>query len=336
MPNVSVRDVVLSSRVRLARNFSDLPFPAAMHGEDGAEAQFRVADALAHSTQGQAYALFRIHDLPDTRRRALVEKRLISRELLSAGEHAAVLLRRDDTACIMINEDDHLRIHAMLPGLALHEAAALAFQMDDAIGQSVHYAFDAELGFLTSRPADAGTGMRASVLLHLPSMARSGTIGQLGQEAAKLGLSLRPPNNENGETQGDLYLIANQVSLGRSEQDLLDTVSEMSYEIVDRERAARELLLLHNDPRLEDRLLRSVGILRYARRMSEAEWMRRWSDARLAVQAGLFSVDLSVLDALLDDVKPAHLELLCGRELSPVERDEQRAQIIREALGVKR
>lgn len=334
MPDRSVRDVVLYSRVRLARNFADIPFPAAMHGEDGAEAQFRAADALAHAPEGHDYSLLRIYDLPDIQRRAMAERHLISSDLLSAGEFAAVLLRRDESVSIMLNEDDHLRIHALLPGNALDATAALAFEVDDAIGNRVSYAFDGELGFLTSCPTNTGTGMRASALLHLPSLNRSGGIGPLVQELTKLSLSLRPLYGDDGEAQGELYLISNQVSLGRSEQELLDAINAVINEIVDRERAARELLLLADDLSLEDHLLRSLGILRYARRLGEAEWMRRWSDVRLAVQAGLLSMELTTLDALLDSAKTAHLEMAAGTELSTTECDEMRAKLVREALSV--
>lgn len=330
--NVSVRDVVLFSRVRLARNFADLPFPLTMRAEDGAKAQFRAADALKHAPQGKDYRLLRIHDLPDAERRAMVEKHLISRELLSAGESAAVLLRRDEAVCIMLNEDDHLRIHALLPDLALEKAAALAFEVDDAIGKRVQYAFDADLGFLTSCLTNAGTGLRASALLHLPSLTRSGAMGQAVEDLTKLGLSLRPLYGDEGEAQGELYLIGNQVALGFAEQEMIDSIEAVIGQIVDRERAARELLLLDDDGRLEDRLLRSLGILRHARLLGEAEWMRRWSDVRLAVQAGMLLMDLAKWDAMLGAAKPAHLELNAQKELSPVERDARRALLVREAL----
>lgn len=332
MDDMNVRDVVLCSRVRLARNFADLPFPGAMHGDDGAKAQFRAAEALSHAPQGREYALLRVHDMQDTRRRALVEDHLISRELLSSGEFAAVLLRRDENVSILLNEDDHLRIHALLPGRQLEQAAALAMEVDDAIGREVHYAFDAELGFLTACPTNTGTGMRASALLHLPSLTRMNQISQIVQELVKLGISLRPLYSDEGEAQGDLYLVSNQVALGRSEQELIDSIDAVVGEIVDRERSAREFLLLQNDSKLEDRLMRSLGILRYARRLSQSEWMRRWSDVRLAVQAGMLSFDLEALDKLLDDAKSAHLELAAGRELSPAERDDARAALVRETL----
>ncbi len=330
---MATHDVVLYSRVRLARNFADLPFPTKMHTEDGAVAQLRAADALAHAPEGQQYSLLRIHDLTDTLRRALAERHLISRDILAAGPDAAVLLRRDEAVCIMINEEDHLRIHALLPGYSLEGAAALAFEAEDAIGRRVQYAFDAELGFLTSCPTNTGTGMRASALLHLPALTRMAVIGGLVQEVAKLGLSLRPLYSDEGEAQGDLYLIGNQVALGRSEQELLDSLGAILGEIIDRERASRELLLMRDDTEIEDRLLRSLGVLRYARRLPEAEWVRRWSDVRLAVQAGLLKMELSELDALLNAAKPAHLELAAEKELSPTERDERRALLVRKALS---
>ncbi len=332
MTEMRERDVVLHSRVRLARNFADLPFPSKMTAEDGEEAQRRAADALAHQAQGRDYSLLRVHDLDDATRRALVERRLISRELLSAGAAAALLLRRDERVCILINEDDHLRIHALMPGRALSETAEMAFDVENAISSRVGFAFDAEYGFLTANPTNTGTGMRASAMLHLPALTRSGAIGGLVQEIAKLGLSLRPLYGDDGEAQGELYLLGNQVALGRSEQELIDSIDAIIDQIVDRERASRELLLLSSDAALEDRLMRSLGVLRYARRLGEPEWIRRWSDVRLAVQAGFLPMDLLTLDALLDAVKPAHLELAAGKDLSPTERDEMRAKVIREAL----
>lgn len=327
-----VRDVVLNSRVRLARNFNDLPFPSAMHGDDGAKAQYRAAEAVSHAPGGASYALLRVHDMPETRRRSLVEENLISRELLSGGEFAAVLLRRDEQVSILLNEDDHLRIHALLPGDRLTEAAELAFEVDDAIGREVTYAYDAELGFLTACPTNTGTGMRASVLLHLPSLSRTNEIGGIVQELVKLGVALRPMYSEDGEPAGELYLLSNQVALGRSEVELIESIEALTAEIVDRERSAREMLLLASDGKLEDRLMRSVGVLRYARQLSEAEWMRRWSDVRLAVQGGLLLMDLEALDGLLDAAKPAHLEMAVGHALSPMERDQARATLVREAL----
>ncbi|MCL1964718.1 MAG: ATP--guanido phosphotransferase [Firmicutes bacterium] len=333
MSETNVRDVVLYSRVRLARNFAEIPFPAAMRGEDGANAQFRAADALAHVPQGRQYSLQRIHDLPDTRRRVLEEKHLISRELLSSGEYAAVLLRSDEDVCIMLNEEDHLRIHALLPGQAIEEAAALAFEVDDAIGSVVSYAFDSELGFLTSCLTNTGTGMRVTALLHLPALTRAGALGAMAEEVGKLSHSLRPLYSEDGAAIGELYLLGNQRSLGRSERELLDSIEAIVGQVVDRERSAREILLMEDPLSMEDQLMRSLGALRYARRLSEAEWMRRWSDVRLAIQAGMLSMPLHALDALLNLAKPAHLEQGAGRELSPLERDEARAALVRGALG---
>lgn len=332
MGDNNVRDVVLYSRVRLARNFEDLPFPSAMHGDEGARAQLRAQEAISKAPDGNQYALLRIHDLPDARRRSLVEDHRISRELLSAGEFAAVLLKRDETVSIMIGEDDHLRIHALLPGSNLKQAAALAFEADDAIGRHVKYAFDKEFGFLTSCPTNTGTGMRASALLHLPALNRANQTGQIIQELVKIGLTLRPLYSDEGQAQGELYLISNQVALGRSEQELLDSIEAVISEIIDRERTAREMLLMQGDSTLEDRLMRSLGILRYARSLSEQEWMRRWSDVRLAVQAGMLKLPLETLDSLLAAAGSAHLEMAAGRDLSQSEGDEARAKLVRETL----
>lgn len=334
MAKADMRDVVLSTKVRLARNFANFPFPSAMRGEDGAKTQFIAADALAHSAIGKQYALYRIYDLEDTRKRALVESRLISNDLMWAGEYAAMLLRKDEAICVMINEEDHLRIHALQPGNALEEAAEMVFQVDEEIGAHAQYAFDAELGYITSSPANIGTGMQACCLLHLPALDRSGAMASLIQEAAKRKLLLGPLYQDGKEARGQIYTICTQVSLGISEQAMLDTLQGMIQEIASRERASRELQLLEEDSRLDDMLFRSFGILLYARRLGEAEWIRRWSDVRFAVLAGMLSIDLHKLDMLLNETKPAHLELAVGKDLSPVERDIQRARVVRETLGI--
>lgn len=326
-------DIVLTSRVRLMRNYADIPFPGAMAADLGAESELRAATALAHAPQGREYSLLRVRDMEDVDRRMLTEQCAISEKMPAAGEFASVLIRRDRKVSIMLNEGDHLKIQALLPGSALPEAAELAFEIDAALGKDAHFAFDSEFGFLTSCPAIMGTGMRASALLHLPSLTRSGLIDTLAQAHARLGFSLGAVGGKESAAEGELYLLSNHVTLGRSEEELLSSLETTVSEIVDRERQARELLLVSADLRLEDRLFRSFGILRYARRLSEAEWKRRWSDVRLGVQAGYFATELSVLDRLLFAAKPAHLEKTAGKALSPAERDELRAQVVREALS---
>jgi len=333
MLNTNMRDTVLQTRVRLARNFVELPFPATMRGEDGAKSQFIAADALAHSRIGQQYAMYRVYDLEDTKKRALVESRLISNDLLWAGEYAAILLRRDESVCVMINEEDHLRIHALRTGNALEETAAIAYEVDDAISSAAQYAYDSELGYITSSPANLGTGMRVSCLMHLPSLSRSGAMPALVAEVSKRRLSLKSAYQDGKEAKGHLYVIASQGTLGQTEQGLLEIMRDMIIEITSRERASRELSLLEEDSKLDDTVMRSYGILRYARRIGEPEWITRWSDVRFAVLAGMLPIDLDRMDNLLVEAKPAHLELAAGKDLSPVERDIQRAKIVREALG---
>lgn len=322
----AMRDVVLSSRVRLARNHQDIPFPSAMSAARAEESIRRAADAVGSP---EAFALLRLSELPETRRRALFERHLISARLLSDYAQTAVLVRRDEALCVQLNDEDHLRIQALLPGHSLKGAAAEAFALDDRLGEALAFAFDAELGYLTSNPTNTGTGLRASALLHLPSLTYAGQLGALAQELAKLGLSIRGVYGKGSEARGDLYQISNQVTLGRTEQEIIDSLDALIGQIVDRERDAREALLLEDQAALEDRALRSVGILRYARRVDEAEFMRRWSDARLAVQAGLLSLDLPALDALLIAAQPAHIAL-AGQGVSE---DEARANLARETLG---
>ncbi|MCL1796307.1 MAG: ATP--guanido phosphotransferase [Clostridia bacterium] len=325
-------DVIISGRIRIARNFAGMPYACRMSPELGEKSQLRAANALKRAPESRDYLLLRIRDLPDLPRRLLEEKQLISRTLFTYGESAALLLRRDEQASIMINGEDHLHFHVQRSGSMLQDLSEEAFAVESAIGENERYAYDDQLGYLTCNPANAGTGMRGTVLMHLPALMRANAIGTLTRDASRVNLALRPLGRRDGAPQGDLFLLENQASLGFTEESLLTSVDQMARELINRERQARETLLLSDDLRLEDRLYRSFGILRNARRLGEAEWLRRWSDVRLGVQAGYFPLALHTLDTLLTDMRPAHLEQGAGKELSPTEREERRALLVREVL----
>ena len=209
---VQERDVVLSSRVRLARNHADLPFPGVMD-EEAAQESIRRA---VHAMDARGMRLLRMANLSPIQRQVLVERHLISLDLLRNAETAAALVQDDESVCVMINEEDHLRIQALKSGFALKETAMLAFAADDLMGDSLHYAFDAEWGFLTSCPTNTGTGMRASTMLHLPALTWSGEMSKVSQVIGKLGLTIRGLYGEGSEAQGDIYQLSNQITLGRS------------------------------------------------------------------------------------------------------------------------
>ena len=235
----------------------------------------------------------------------------------------------------MINEEDHLRIQGLLPGLQPEKTAEMVFALDDALGADDNYAFDAQFGFLTSCPTNVGTGMRASTMLHLPALATVGKLSALLQAISKLGLTVRGIYGEGSEAQGNLYQLSNQVTLGRSEEDTLKTLTAATTQIISYERGARKALQ-HDSTLLEDRLMRSYGELANARILPAKEFMGRCSDLRLAASLGYVDRDYAFIDALMMDAQDGSLSVRLGGERNERERNMARADYVRaEANGMR-
>ena len=333
MSEQNQQDVVISSRVRLARNYQDIPFPTMMNDVWAAESVRRTTDAMAAVEDAQSYRLIRLSDVSPAAREAMVERHLISRDLGRRADMAAVLLRADERVSIMVNEEDHLRIQALLPGDDLAEAAKLARQADEGIETRVQYAFDEQLGYLTTCPTNTGSGMRASQMLHLPALTMSGQMGAVHQGVAKLGLTIRGLYGEGSEAQGSLYQVSNQITLGRTEAEIVDAILAVGRQLADLEHKQRQALRERDPIGLEDQLMRSVGVFTNARRMDTKEFMQRWSDVRLASAMGIIDLPLSTLDDLLSAGQPACMTQRADKELSAQQRDEARAELIRSVCG---
>ena len=326
------QDVAISSRVRLARNYEDLPFSAKQTREHSAAVIARAQDALAAAGQLENYAFYKMSELDADARSGLVEHHLISYDLLKYATRAAALISSGKTVSIMLNEEDHLRIQGLLPGMQLERAAQLALDTDDILGASYPFAFDAQWGFLTTCPTNTGTGMRASVMLHLPGLARSGQMAAVMQAVAKLGLTVRGIYGEGSEGKGNLYQLSNQVTLGRSEEDVVRTLSTAARQMVENERSAREQLEKRDLLALQDRLLRSWGELTNAKLMSGREFMRRYSDIRFAASMGYLPIAQGELDQLMMDMQPGALAQSAGKLLSEREAEILRADRLRAEL----
>ena len=324
---------VLSSRVRLARNYEDLPFDTARKPEEAATCIARTANALALSSMDEGFQLIRLNALTEIQRKALAESRLISKDLLKEPETAAVLLRQEDALSIMINEEDHLRIQAVRPGLDLLSATSACFRVDDALSRQVAFAFDKQLGYLTACPTNTGTGMRASLLMHLPMLTICKQMGNVGQIVAKVGLTIRGVYGEGAEALGNLYQVSNQVTLGRTEQELISAVTAVGHQLTDMELALRDKTLSNGRSALEDTVYRGLGLMKYARCMPLEEFFRHWSGVRLGAAMGLVPMSLSALDALLLQVQPANLQAMTESAATGRELDEKRAQCVRAALA---
>ena len=327
------QDVIVSSRVRLARNFQDIPFAYKQDLDQAEETIRRVSSAVLEGKMGASYALYRMNALSEPEKLELCEHRLISNELMGAKARGAALIESARSVSIMINEDDHMRIQALMPGLQIESSADLAFAVDDEVGKKYPLAFDPQLGYLTSFPTDVGTGMRISAVLHLPALTAARQIGPVMQAVGKLGLTVRGFYGEGSEVRGNMYVLSNQASLGRSEEDMLRAVSAAAEQIVGHERQTREQAEKADMLLLQDRLLRSLGEVTNSRIMSAKEMTRRLSDIRYAASMGYFHAPLRALDELLMDLQPGSLTLLAGKGLTDRERDEMRSTLMRERLA---
>ena len=324
--------IVLSSRVRLARNYQDIPFDVAHKPDAAAMCIARTSNALRLSGQDSGFELLRLIDMDDVQCRALAECRLISKDLLRDPATAAVLLNEAEGLSIMMNEEDHLRIQAIRSGMALQEAAEACFRMDDALSRQVSFAYDEQLGYLTACPTNTGTGMRASLLIHLPMLTILKQMGNVGQIVAKVGLTIRGVYGEGSEALGNLYLVSNQVTLGRTEQELISAVTAVGHQLTDMELALREKSLQNGRNALEDTIYRAWGIMQYARCMGQNEFFKHWSGVRLGAAMGMLPVKLATLDAMLEQVQEANLQALMESTVTGRALDEKRAECIRAML----
>lgn len=327
------QDVVISSRVRLSRNYDDLPFSPKLNREYAEEVVERTSDAVFSGESGKAFSLLRMRELEQDARSRLVEHHLISYDLLKYADRSAAMVSANGTATVMCNEEDHVRFQGQLPGLQLERAADMALKLDEEVGDRYPFAFDSQLGFLTACPANTGTGMRCSVILHLPALSGSGQMGVVMQAVAKLGLTIRGLYGEGSEARGHLYQLANQATLGRSEEDVVRSLAAAAEQIVGHERAMRESAEKKDMLQLQDTLMRSWGELMYARLMPTKEFMRRYSDIRYAASMGYLHAPLPALDVLMMDVQPGSLGVRAGKLIGERESEILRAKVLREELS---
>lgn len=332
-------DIVLSSRVRLARNLEQYPFPIVASDESDRE----VNELMRQNVSGEAYhtlgpfSMFAIDQLQPIERRVLVEKHMISPNLAEGSHHGAVLINEKQSVSIMVNEEDHLRIQCLFPAFQLSEALTLASGVDDWLEQKVKYAFDEKHGYLTSCPTNVGTGMRASVMMHLPALAITQQMGRLIPAINQLGLVVRGIYGEGSEALGNVFQISNQITLGKSEEDIVEDLRGVTLQLIQQERHARKSLLASAKVRMEDRVFRSYGILDNSRIIPSKEAATCLSDVRLGIDVGLIeNVSRNILNELMIFTQPGFLQQYAGKSLEPDERDRLRATLIRERLDMER
>jgi protein arginine kinase len=330
-------DIVISSRIRLARNLADLPFPQRLDQKSGTECLQRIK-AVCQDTEAPAalneveFTGFDQMNMLD--RRILAEKHLISPVHAESGSpFGAVVLNRDGSLATMVNEEDHLRIQCLLPGLQLQAGYELARQMDDFLESKLEYAFDERNGYLTACPTNVGTGMRASVMLHLPAMQMTGQTGSILQNTGQLGMTVRGLYGEGTEATGNFFQMSNQITMGQTEEEICNHLQAVTEQIVEQERMLRERLKADLKYQLEDKIGRALGILNHARIISSTEALTLLSDVRLGIDLGIVSgIKPYALNQLIVSIRPAHLQKCLAQELDPLQRDVQRAEIIQEKI----
>lgn len=325
--------VVLTSRVRLARNLRHEPFPGWATKERRVQVLERVkpeVEGLPEMKDGFSQEL---DGLSSLQKQVLVERHLISREQAARGEGSAAIVNRKQALSLMINEEDHLRMQAIRPGLALSEAYDLVSTIDGQLEGNLEFAFDHELGYLSACPTNLGTGMRASAMLHLPGLVLSDQIGQVLQAVGKLQLAVRGFFGEGTESLGNLFQISNQSTLGESEDTIIRRLERVIEQVASHERNAR-LKLIEDDPEMVfDRVGRAYGNLRHAYVIASKEALNLLSLLRLGAEMGFFPTEtVRTCDSLLMEIQPAHLQLHAGKKLTPEQRDSIRAEIIRTRL----
>jgi protein arginine kinase len=324
---------VLTSRIRLARNLRHHPFPGwAKREQRGAALAAMLPAVETLPVMKDAFSQI-LSTLNPVQKQVLVERHLISREHAARGEGSAAVIERRQTFSFMLNEEDHLRMQAIRPGLQLSAAFDALSELDSQLEKSLEFAFDPALGYLTTCPTNLGTGMRASAMLHLPALVLSDQIGQVLQAVNKIGLAVRGLYGEGTESLGNLYQISNQSTLGESEPSIIRRLERVISQVAEHEQNARGKLLEVDPNMVADKIGRAYGVLRHAHVINSKESLTHLSLLRMGASLGFFPKETVILcDTLLLEIQPAHLQMLTGRKLAPEERDAIRAEIVRSRL----
>lgn len=323
-------DVVVSSRVRIARNIAGKKFVSTASDEELKD----VLMTIKNSNIDSDLHFINLSDLDELMKNSLVEKRVISRDLLEMKE-TGILLNDTEDISIMINEEDHLRIQVMKPGFNLDEALSDAIKVDEKISSKINYAYNDKYGFLTACPTNLGTGLRASVMLHLPALRLTGKIEKVLEVVNKVNLDVRGVYGEGTEAIGDLYQVSNKISLGVTEEEIVENVKLIVQKLIEQERKAREYLKNQGET-FEDKISRTYGNLVYARKMTYSECAKIISIVRLGISMGIITeIDNKKLNKISILTKPATLQKYLKKELSAEERDIERAKVIKQIIESK-
>lgn len=324
-------DIAVSTRIRIARNVARIPFPAHMNDKHLTTVNSIVKEAVASIKDDicGGFKVIEMNNVSPEETCAMVERHIISPEFAQNCRDKLLVISSDERVSIMVCEEDHLRIQVVTAGLALREAYELADRIDNCLGERINYAYDERFGFLTQCPTNLGTGLRASVMLHLPVIESNGTLAVISDSATKFGLTVRGLYGEGSKSAASLYQISNQITLGISEHSALDNLQSIALQIIGKERSDREQI---NRIALEDSVMRAYGLLKYQRILTSEEMMGLLSKIKLGCSVGIINnIDAALPIRLLVECQPYMLQKLNGL-MSPDDRDICRAKIVRERL----
>lgn len=330
----SCGDVVVSTRVRLARNLKQYPFPARASASQREAVERQVKDALlsGNSILSKEFRFVPLENTTQEEAVSLVERHIVSPEFIADRRGKAVLISADESISIMVNEEDHLRIQVLREGFSLKEAAETADRIDTLLSENLDFAFDPELGYLTQCPTNLGTGLRASVMLHLPGLTESGAMPRIASNLSKLGLTIRGTYGEGSKSIGALYQLSNQITLGLSENEAIENLRSITVQLMEEERKARAQM--SEEIAWQDKIDRAAGVLKSARVLSSSEFMELLSYTRLGLSTGVLQgVTTQELNALMVNAQPATLMARVGKQLDETQRDVLRADMAREVCA---
>lgn len=330
-------EIVISSRIRLARNLDKYPFPHWANKKQTQEVLEKVQEASSKVDLLKKTFFLKLADLDTIDKQLLIERHLMSHEHATKSNNKGVIVDEEEVIAIMINEEDHLRIQVMRSGFDLFSAWDIINRIDDSLSEYLAFAYQSDWGYLTACPTNAGTGMRGSVMLHLPALVMTRQINKVLAAIAKLSFNTRGLYGEGTQAAGNFFQISNQVSMGHTEGEIIDDINGLIRQIVDQEKQSREILMQQNRQILEDRIWRAFGVLKNAFIISSQEVMELLSLVRLGVDLDIIkNIDRASINELFILTQPAHLQKMEGKKLSSQERDTRRAMIIKQTINGKK
>ena len=324
-------DLVFSSRIRLARNLKGFPFPNKMTDEQKYSVIQKVSDAIFKSELKDEYKFIDIDKISEIEAYSLVERHHVSPEFVSDTKGRALILKNDESLSIMINEEDHLRIQALYSGLNLKKSLEEALKIEKVISSNNELSFDEQFGYLTACPTNLGTGLRASVMIHLPALEKLGVLDRIFNNISKMGVAIRGIFGEGSKPKSSMYQISNQVTLGISEQKAIEIIDSITNQLIEKE---KEAIYAFERSNLEDDVFRALGTLKFARKMSTEEMFKLISDVRLGVSVGIIDIPIPVINEIVLKTGKAGICLADNVTLDADIRDSKRANYIRDRLSL--